>query len=188
MSRNPTSDMWSVRGIGVALMVSTSTLCLSCLMRSLWRTPKRCSSSTTSRPRSRNWTSLESSRCVPITMSTFPSANPASTSAISFLSRKRLNISTCMGNGANRRLSFIVLEGQHRGRGENRYLLAISQRLERRAHRDFGLAVTHVAAQQPVHRMPAFHIFLDPLDGRVLVLSLAKFERILEFALPVAVV
>ena len=54
MSRMPTSDMLSVRGIGVAVSVSTSTLRRICLMRSLWATPKRCSSSTTSRPRSRN--------------------------------------------------------------------------------------------------------------------------------------
>ena len=39
-----------VRGIGVAVSVSTSTLVVSCLICSLWVTPKRCSSSTTSRP------------------------------------------------------------------------------------------------------------------------------------------
>ena len=35
MSRNPTSDMCSVRGIGVADMVSTSTWVRICLIRSL---------------------------------------------------------------------------------------------------------------------------------------------------------
>ena len=44
----------SVRGIGVAVSVSTSTSVFSCLIASLWLTPKRCSSSTTSRPRSLN--------------------------------------------------------------------------------------------------------------------------------------
>ena len=43
------------------VIVSTSTFCRSCLSRSLWATPKRCSSSMTSRPRSRNWTSFDSS-------------------------------------------------------------------------------------------------------------------------------
>src|ERR1035438_6130151 len=52
MSRRPTSDMWRVRGMGVADMVRTSTWVRICLMRSLWRTPKRCSSSTTSKPSS----------------------------------------------------------------------------------------------------------------------------------------
>ena len=44
----------SVRGIGVADSVSTSTPAFRCLICSLWLTPKRCSSSTTSRPRSLN--------------------------------------------------------------------------------------------------------------------------------------
>ena len=54
MSRMPTSDMFSVRGIGVALIVSTSTFLRICLIFSLCATPNRCSSSTTSSPRSRN--------------------------------------------------------------------------------------------------------------------------------------
>ena len=37
MSRSPTIDMCSVRGIGVADMVSTSTCLRICLMRSLCR-------------------------------------------------------------------------------------------------------------------------------------------------------
>ena len=74
MSRMPTSDMFSVRGIGVAVSVSTSTFLRICLMRSLWATPKRCSSSTTSSPRSLNTTSFDSRRCVPTRMSSLPSA------------------------------------------------------------------------------------------------------------------
>ena len=52
-SRRPVKAICSVRGIGVAVSVSTSTVFFSCLMRSLCATPKRCSSSTTSSPRSR---------------------------------------------------------------------------------------------------------------------------------------
>src|SRR4029450_6394196 len=44
-SRIPSSDIASVRGIGVAVSVSTSTSARSCFRRSFWRTPKRCSSS-----------------------------------------------------------------------------------------------------------------------------------------------
>src|SRR5687767_10719299 len=47
MSRMPLSDMLRVRGIGVAESVNTSTRFFNCLSRSLWATPKRCSSSTT---------------------------------------------------------------------------------------------------------------------------------------------
>ena len=50
----PVSDISSVRGIGVAVSVSTSTFVRISLMRSLCCTPNRCSSSTTSRPRSLN--------------------------------------------------------------------------------------------------------------------------------------
>ena len=52
MSRMPDRAMFSVRGMGVAESVSTSTARLISLMCSLCATPKRCSSSTMSRPRS----------------------------------------------------------------------------------------------------------------------------------------
>ena len=68
-SRMPESAMFSVRGIGVAVSVSKSTVARSWRMRSLWRTPKRCSSSTMSRPSRWNATSFWRSRCVPITTS-----------------------------------------------------------------------------------------------------------------------
>ena len=64
--------MLSVRGMGVAVRVSTSTVARSWRMRSLWRTPKRCSSSTIRRPSRWKATSFWSSRCVPITMSRRP--------------------------------------------------------------------------------------------------------------------
>ena len=75
MSRSPASDMWSVRGIGVALSASTSTSSRSWRSSSFCATPKRCSSSTTTRPSSFGITSRESTRCVPIRTSTLPSAN-----------------------------------------------------------------------------------------------------------------
>ncbi|OPZ61514.1 MAG: hypothetical protein BWY85_02382 [Firmicutes bacterium ADurb.Bin506] len=77
MSRTPTMAMCSVRGIGVAVRVSTSTSFLSSLSRSFWATPKRCSSSTTTRPRFLNWISCDRRRWVPITTSTLPSLRPA---------------------------------------------------------------------------------------------------------------
>ncbi len=53
-SRTPVSASCSVRGIGVAVSVSTCTSARSVLSFSLCATPKCCSSSTTSRPRSLN--------------------------------------------------------------------------------------------------------------------------------------
>ena len=102
MSRMPTSDMFSVRGIGVALSVSTSTRLRICLMRSLCATPKRCSSSTTSRPRSLNVTSFDSSRCVPTMTSTLPAATSARMASCSAFERKRLIMSMRTGNPAKR--------------------------------------------------------------------------------------
>ncbi len=48
---------------------------------------------------------------------------------------------------------FEVLISEHRGGREHRGLLAVAEPFERRAHGDLGLAVTHVAAQQPIHGM-----------------------------------
>ena len=76
-SRTPVRHMCRVRGMGVAVRVSTSTSVRICLMRSLCVTPKRCSSSTISSPRSLNATSLLSRRCVPITRSTCAVRQPA---------------------------------------------------------------------------------------------------------------
>ena len=83
MSRTPARLMCSVRGMGVAVSVSTSTSLRSFLSRSLWATPKRCSSSTTTSPRSRKETSVASSRWVPISTSTLPAAASARTSRTS---------------------------------------------------------------------------------------------------------
>ena len=97
MSRSPASDIWSVRGIGVADSESTSTFSRSWRMSSFCFTPKRCSSSTISRPSSFGRTSRESMRCVPIRMSTRPSWNPLSDSRTVFGERKRETISIVNG-------------------------------------------------------------------------------------------
>ena len=96
----PVRAISSVRGIGLAVRVSTSTPSASALIDSLWLTPNRCSSSTTSSPSFLNVTSPPSSRWVPTTTSTEPSASPASTVRAWALVRKRLSISTFTGNGA----------------------------------------------------------------------------------------
>src|SRR5712692_5460539 len=55
---------------------------------------------------------------------------------------------------------FEMLEAEDRRRREHRHLLAVPQRLERRAHDYFGLAETDVAAEQPIHGLVTFHIAL----------------------------
>ena len=97
MSRMPMSDMFSVRGIGVALIVRTSTFFLSCLIfpcaRRRSAVPRRRRGS----PRSRNCTSFESRRCVPTMMSTLPAARSVITSFCSTFVRNRLTMSMRTG-------------------------------------------------------------------------------------------
>ena len=139
---------------------------LICLMRSLWRTPKRCSSSTTNRPRSRNSTSCERIRCVPIDDIDFAFGQALRHFAISFSIAKAAEHFDAHRKGRESALECLeMLEREHRGGREHRDLLAVAQRFERGAHGDFGLAVAHVAAQQTVHGMRALHILLDLLDG-----------------------
>ena len=102
ISRSPPIAICSVRGIGVAVSVNTSTCVRSSLRRSLWVTPKRCSSSTTSRPRSRKRTSRDSTRWVPTTTSILPSASAATVFCCSALLRKRDSTATRTGKSVKR--------------------------------------------------------------------------------------
>ena len=80
-----------------------------------------------------------------------------------------------------------MLKRQHGRRREERDLLAVHHRLERGAHRDFGLAVADVAAQQAIHRRRRFHVALDVGDRRLLIGRQLVLERVLELLLPVRI-
>ena len=102
--------------------------------------------------------------------------------------RKRLTMSMRTGKPAKRSLQrLLMLEREHRRRREEGDLLAVHHRLERGAHRDLGLAVADVAAQQAVHRRRRFHVALDVGDRRLLIERQVVLERVLEFLLPVRV-
>ena len=122
MSRMPASDMFSVRGIGVAVIVSTSTRLRICLMRSLCATPKRCSSSTTSRPRSRNCDVLRQQAVrADDDLDLAGLADPRASAFCSALVRKRLTMSMRTGNAGEPILQRLqVLEREHRRRREER--------------------------------------------------------------------
>ncbi len=98
ISRMPVIAISSVRGIGVADMVSTSTEARRALSCSLCSTPKRCSSSTMIRPRFLNRVDFASSRWVPITMSAVPSAACSRVSVASFGVWNRDSCLICTGN------------------------------------------------------------------------------------------
>ncbi len=102
ISRRPPIAICSVRGIGVAVSVSTSTCVRSSFSRSLCVTPKRCSSSMTTRPRSLKRTSRDRRRCVPTTTSSLPSASAAMVFDCSALVRKRDSAATRTGNSSKR--------------------------------------------------------------------------------------
>ena len=106
MSRTPDSDICMVRGIGVAESVRTSIDSRRFFICSLWPTPKRCSSSMITSPKSYGFTSRERSRCVPTSTDTLPSANPASARDCSAGVRKRESTSTVTPKGANRSWKF----------------------------------------------------------------------------------
>ncbi len=151
-SRRPSSAMPSVRGIGVAVSVSTSTSARMAFIASLWRTPKRCSSSMMSRPRFLNLTDWLSSLCVPTTMSTVPSARPLAAAVISLAGAEAAHLGHLdrpLGEAVDQRL--VVLLGQQRGGRQEGHLLAAGDGDEGGAQRDLGLAEAHVAADQAVH-------------------------------------
>ena len=66
-------------------------------------------------------------------------------------------------------------------------LLAVHNRLERGAQRDFGLAVAHIAAHQPVHWLDRFHIGFHIGDSGALVGGFFKGKRLFQFGLPLGV-
>src|SRR5205085_1891250 len=65
-----------------------------------------------------------------------------------------------------------MLEAEDGRRSQHCDLLPIPQGLERGPHHHFRLAESYVAAEQPVHGLPALHISLDILDGGKLISSL----------------
>ena len=177
-----------VRGIGVAESASTSTFSFSWRSSSFCLTPKRCSSSTTTRPRSLARTSRESSRWVPIRMSTLPASKSREhrfdlgrrAQPRDALDPER-EVGEPLAEGAE------VLLGEDRGRHQHHHLLAVGGGLDRGAQRHLGLAEADVAADQAVHRPLRFHVALDRLDRLDLVGGLAVGEGRLHRDLPLAV-
>ena len=70
--------------------------------------------------------------------------------------------------------------GEQGGGHQQRDLLAIEHRLEHRAHRHFGLAVTDVTADQAIHRLALLHVGDHVVDRLLLIDGLFEFEVGLE--------
>ncbi len=78
----------------------------------------------------------------------------------------------------------VVLGGEDRGRHEDGDLAPVLDRLEGGPDRDLGLAVAHVADDQPVHRPAGLHVHLRLGDGPELVDRLLVGEARLHLGLP----
>ena len=97
----------NVRGIGVAVRVSTWVSARNSFSRSLCFTPKCCSSSTMIRPNSRNLIVFAKSAWVPMTISTVPSVRPALVSLACLAATSRESWRTLTGNPLKRSVKFL---------------------------------------------------------------------------------
>ena len=171
--------MFSVRGMGVADRVSTSTCLDISLSRSLWVTPKRCSSSITSRPRSLKLDVLLQQLVGADEQVDLAGLQPSA--RVSFACagvRKRLSTSIFTGKlGEAAAWPWVVLLGQHGGGHQDGRLLAVQHALHHRPQGHLRLAVAHVAAEQPVHGHGLFHVPLDLRDAPELVVRLRDSRK-----------
>ena len=182
ISRTPVSASCKVRGIGVAVSVSTCTSAFSAFRRSLCATPKCCSSSTISRPRAANAIDFDSSACVPMTMLTLPSAMPRGPRRPPSRSTMRESCADLDRQaGETRRERAEMLARQQRGRHHDGDLRAGHRGDEGGAQRDLGLAEADIAADQPVHRPAGGEVLQHVGDGARLVLGLGEREAGAEF-------
>ena len=78
----------------------------------------------------------------------------------------------------------IMLLGQNRGGHQVNHLLAVLDRLKGCPQRHLGLAVSHIAADKPVHNPSALHIRLHRVNGIQLVVRLIVREQFLKLPLP----
>ncbi len=181
MSRSPESDMCSVRGIGVALIASTSTSSRSWRSSSFCATPKRCSSSTITSPSSFG-IDVAREDAVRADQHLDLSFGKVEQRLLRLLrrpeARDHLDADGEVAVAVLERVPVLLRE--HRRRHEHQHLLAADGDGERGAQRDLGLAEADVAADEPVHRMRRLEILLDRLDRRALVLGLAVRELALE--------
>ena len=120
-----------------------------------------------------------------MTTSRPPSRRPALTSfglLVGLEARQRGDVDREAGVALGERRQ--VLVDQQGRRHEHGDLLAVLHRLEGGAHRDLGLAVADVAADDAVHRDGLLHVRLDLVDRTELVGRLVVGEGVLELALP----
>ena len=160
----------NVRGIGVALSVSTCTPSAKPRSLSLMPVPKRCSSSMISRPSRSKRDALAGDRV----RADHDIDRPVGQPLLDLARLGRRDEPRQPGDlRAERREaaaeSVEVLPHQHRRRRDQRDLTAAEHRSRGGAQRHLGLAEPDIAADQPVHRMPRFQVGQDVRDGARLI-------------------
>ena len=141
MSRSPASDICSVRGIGVALIEITSTLSLSWRISSFCLTPKRCSSSTTSRPsvlraHVAREQAVRADQDVDLALG--EALDRVALLGGAAEAGDVLDLERLVAQALDERA--VVLLGEDRRRHQHQHLLAVGGGLDRGAQRDLGLA------------------------------------------------
>ena len=160
---------------------STSTSSRSWRRSSFCATPKRCSSSTITRP---------SSFGIDVAREDAVGADQHVDLALGEVGEHLLHVGRLAEArdhlDADREVAVALAEGvpvllgEDRRRHEHQHLLAGDGDRERGAQRDLGLAEADVAADEPVHRPRRLEVLLDRLDRACLVLGLAVRELALE--------
>ena len=172
ISRTPVSASCSVRGIGVAVSVSTCTSARSAFSRSLCPTPKCCSSSMMRRPRSLNPIALGEQRVRADDDVDLPVLQPF-TDLRQLFRRDEPRSLRDLHREAAKALgeSLEMLARQQRRGHDHRDLFSFHDRKEGGAKRHFGLAEADVAADEPVHRPALGEVFGDCVDACELIVG-----------------
>ena len=184
-SRTPISDMCSVRGIGVAESVRTSTLGAILLEALLVHDAEALLLVDDDQAEVGEGDVLLQQPMRADDDVDLALREVAQDPFLVGLGREARKLFDAHGKGAESRAErAVVLIGEQRRRHEHRDLLLVGDRLERGAHRDFGLAVADVAADQAIHRPRALHVGFRRVDGLLLVGRRLVRERLLHLALP----
>ena len=156
MSRRPESDMCSVRGIGVADRASTSTSSRSERRSSFCATPKRCSSSRTTRPDSWGSHRARGRGACRSGPRPSPSLNSPPGSATDLrVCGSATPSPRAPGSRDSARGRCSNAAREDRRRAEDKRLSVVHGSSERRPDRDLRLPEADVAADEPVHRAAA---------------------------------
>ena len=177
-SMSPHSVSASVRGIGVAVITSTSGLQPFAASVPRCRTPKRCCSSITASASALELDVLLDQRVgaddqVDVAALDRRQQRRAASAAVT----RPVSSATRYGVAVSQRLDerAVVLLGEDLGRRHERDLEAVLHRHHRRQQRDDRLAGADVALQQPLHRPRLLHVGDDL--GERLALPVGQLER-----------